>query len=143
MKCWLASVGLLEVAAGQLVPVLESPQAECQGRIDRCHLIKKSEIKARFPLGATLDESDAGVFRPVGKGEPWAVMTSHIAQDDLISDPHLIVPGCRRHHHLFDVARKLRIPRESIPQATEQWAWMYGMGWWLDREYGPRLERVA
>lgn len=40
---------------------------------------------------------------------------------------------------MLDHARTLRIPREGLPGALEEFAAEHGLGWWLDREYGPRV----
>lgn len=57
-----------------------------------------------------------------------------------IWDPRVWVPGCKRHHAMLDWSRQLRIPRELIPESVESAAEDFGVGWWLDREYGQRVE---
>ena len=46
--------------------------------------------------------------------------------------------GIGGHHGELDYSRKLRIPREALPPLTEGFALAFGLGWWLDREYGCR-----
>jgi hypothetical protein len=55
---------------------------------------------------------------------------------DEIWNEALWVPGCRKHHGLMDVSRRLRIPRCAIPLRTSIWAERHGLDWYLDREYG-------
>jgi hypothetical protein len=85
------------------------PMPPCGGRVIRAHLIPKRLI---------------GV--------------------DLAADPRTWVfacggiMGCSGHHGMLDVERKLRIPRQNLPIALEQFAAEHGFSHWLDREYGPR-----
>lgn len=82
----------------------------CEGRLVRAHLIRQQ------------------VLRRVGFTDLW--------------DERLWVPacggptGCGGHHGLFDVSRRLRLPREAIPRELDALAESIGLGWWLDREYG-------
>lgn len=60
----------------------------------------------------------------------------------VVTDPRSWVWGCGGpmgnggHHGMLDQSRTLRIPREAIPERTEELAEEHGWGWWLDREYG-------
>lgn len=62
--------------------------------------------------------------------------------DGTIGFEDLTVPGCRRHHGLFDVSKRIRVPRERLPGRVERFAEEAGLTWWLDRTYGP-LEAAA
>lgn len=54
----------------------------------------------------------------------------------------IVVPGCRRHHDLMDTARRLKIPRDALPESVERFADAHGLAWWLEREYRD-LEAAA
>lgn len=43
--------------------------------------------------------------------------------------------GLSGHHGMLDVARKLRIPRDRLPDAVEEFAAEHGLTWWLERGY--------
>lgn len=114
--CWLREHGLLEMP-GRLVPVHMHPVLNaCEGRFDRAHLIPKQRL--RLELGKKRDTAES--------------------ERDLLT-----VWACRRHHHLLDQARKLRIPRDRLPESVEQFAADHGLVWWLDTEYGPLTETEA
>jgi len=61
----------------------------------------------------------------------------------LVWDPRVWVwgcggpTGCSGHHGALDTARTLRVPREKLPPGLEEFAAEHGLGWWLDRTYGP------
>ena len=140
-NCWLAKHGLIEVAFGKLVPVSEAKPdlRDCMAPRDPTHLIPKRQIKFSFPRG---------VYKRWGQ-DKWDLICGGVdvrpadsvrTVVDLVSDPRIIVAACRRHHHLFDIARKLRIPREALPVGVEEFAYDYGLAWWLDKEYGARRE---
>jgi hypothetical protein len=38
---------------------------------------------------------------------------------------------------MLDQSRTLRIPRDMLPPAVEEFAAEYGLLWWVEREYGP------
>lgn len=86
----------------------------CDGVLRKCHLIPKQKIK-----------------REVGKAAMW--------------DERVWVWGCGGptgiggHHGMLDYSRKLRVPRDRLPEAVEAFAEQHGLGWWLDREYGERV----
>jgi hypothetical protein len=39
---------------------------------------------------------------------------------------------------MLDYARTIRIPRDALPLAVEEFAAEHGLTWWLEREYGLR-----
>ena len=55
-------------------------------------------------------------------------------------DPRVCVKGCLYHHAMLDHSKALRIPRASLPATVESYAAEHGLGYWLDREYGPIKE---
>lgn len=83
----------------------------CDGKLRKCHLIPAQTIK-----------------REVGKAHVW--------------DPRVWVWGCggpmgiSGHHGQLDSSRTLRVPRDRVPGDVEWFAEEFGLGWWLDREYG-------
>lgn len=85
----------------------------CDGQLRKCHLIPKQLIG-----------------REVGK------------QRKHLWDPRVLVDGCGGptgiggHHGQLDYSRTLRIPRDMLPAAVEEFAAEHGLTWWLDREYG-------
>jgi len=75
---------------------------ECDGRIDRMHFIPQQRIKAAFP---------------------------HLPPDelhDILWDPRIVAPGCRRHHYRFDYARKIRLNASQYPEGVHEWAQEHG-----------------
>lgn len=86
----------------------------CDGRLRKCHLIPKQLIK-----------------REVGASAVW--------------DDRVYVLGCggatgvSGHHGAFDFSRTIRVPRHRLPPELEEFAAEHGLGWYLDREYGPVL----
>ena len=81
------------------------------------HLIPKQQIKKAL-AGMVLDDLDGYV---------------------ILWDQRVTRAACYRHHTMLDQSRKLRVPRHAIPVETEEYAAELGLGWWLDREYGPRV----
>lgn len=118
-KCWLA----------QFDPAV---LPKCDGFRRACHLIDKQNLKRelRRPL---LEEVD---------GNP-RILDMRLAT--IIYDPRSSVCGCDKHHHMLDVSKTLRIPRESLPAAVEEFAaeltekYPYNFKAWLDRRYGERI----
>jgi hypothetical protein len=49
--------------------------------------------------------------------------------------------GVDGHHGMLDHARTLKIPRAAIPEATEWFAQQHHLVWWLEREYGLRIDQ--
>jgi len=92
----------------------------CGGRLERIHLLAKQTIR-----------------REVWQSRKWK--TSGLLPDtffDLVWDERVWVPGCSHHHHLLDQSRKLRIPREMLPEGVEGFAEQWELDWWLSRQYG-------
>lgn len=73
------------------------------GQPDRCHLIKKTRLE------------DAGL------------------SEDEVWDPRIIVPGCRRHHHLFD-NKFFRLTPDQYPQSVHDFAAEKGFYWSGERD---------
>jgi hypothetical protein len=92
----------------------------CDGRLIRAHLIRRQVLKRELNAGRRL-----------------------------LEDPRLWVwccggpTGCSGHHGMLDVARTLRIPRERLPAVFEAACAELGLGWWVEREYGPVLSDAA
>lgn len=84
----------------------------CDGPMDKCHLIPRQRLRKEIA------KSDA------------------ILASTLLWHPALWVYGCRRHHGDFD-NRALRVARASVPEVVEMAAAELGMGWSLDRDFGP------
>jgi hypothetical protein len=85
----------------------------CDGRLVKAHLIPKQTIR-----------------REVGREHMW---------DDRVWVPVCGGPqGIGGHHGALDYSRRLRIPRDRIPEMVEEFAAEHGLVWWLEREYGER-----
>lgn len=82
----------------------------CEGRMDKAHLLPKSRLKKEHVPAEAL----------------W--------------DPRVWVPACRKHHSAFDVARTLRVPRSALPVGLVRYAEDHGVGWLVDRDFGPEEE---
>lgn len=89
----------------------------CDGRLVRCHLIPKQVIR-RVDPGAVWDDR-AWVWGCGG------------------------ITGCSGHHGALDQSRTLRLPRGVLPSWLDDFAAEFGLGWWLDRTYGPLGEEQA
>jgi hypothetical protein len=90
----------------------EFSDAPCDGDLRKCHLIAKQTI--RRELGDALKWDD----------RVWVWGCGGIM-------------GCSGHHGMLDYSRTLRVPRERLPAAVEAFAAEHGLGWYLNREYGP------
>ena len=90
----------------------------CGGRLQAAHLIPKQQIKRVLAL-QTIDDTDAYL---------------------MLWDARVTRPACVAHHVALDAACTIRIPRTDIPAETEEYAGELGLGWWLERTYGPRRE---
>lgn len=112
----------------------------CDGQLVRGHIVPRQLLKRTYPHGALLDEDG---WRPMTRYEDRYDLR-HRTLQDLIDDQRSWVPVCGgatgvgAHHGRLDIARTLRIPRERIPEGTEQYAAELGLGWYLDRAHGPR-----
>jgi hypothetical protein len=119
-------------------------QGPCDGALIRAHLIPRQLLKREFPHGVTL--CVGGPDRRLGwyryrPGMTWVQLRS---LESLVDDPRCWVPCCggpmglSGHHGMLDQSRTLRIPRERLPQAVEDFAAELNLSWWLEREYGLR-----
>lgn len=101
------------------------PDADsCSGALGRCHLLSKQTIR-----------------REIWQARKWK--TSGLLPEtffDLVWDERVWVPGCSHHHHLLDQSRRLRVPRDLLPESVESFAEQWERGWWLSREYGELRE---
>lgn len=91
---------------------------ECGGRLEKAHLLRQQTIRRELKNREGIEDLRA-----------------------IIWDPRVWRPACNRHHTSFD-AKRLRIPREAIPEDTERFAREWGLDWWLDRNY-QRTEAAA
>jgi hypothetical protein len=86
----------------------------CDGRLIRAHLIRQQVLKRELNAGPSV-----------------------------LADPRLWVwccggpTGAAGHHGALDTARTLRIPRHRLPEGFLALTEELGLGWWVDREYGP------
>jgi hypothetical protein len=117
----------------------------CDGALIRAHLIPAQRIKREYPRGAYASE-----------GQPWVPVPRDVDPelrrrapgmfkplDEIVWDPRVWVPLCGGptgiggHHGKFD-GRSIRLRREDLPAAVEEFAAQYGLGWSLERDYGPK-----
>jgi hypothetical protein len=104
--------------ANGVLPATQPELHACDGRaVHSCHLVPKQILKRE-------------------------AKRLEIPKTRLLQDPRLQRRGCRKHHHLLDVARKLRIPRHRLPAETEEAAREYGLTAWLTREYGEPMSEA-
>lgn len=102
----------------QHVPHVGTP---CDGELVKAHLIPKQRIRRELRLGRSDAELEA-----------------------LVWDERVWVPVCGGptgiggHHGMLDYSRTVRIPREVLPVGLEEFALEHGLGWSLERDYGPR-----
>lgn len=87
----------------------------CSGRLVKAHLIPAQLLKRE-----QLDHWDPRVWVPLCGG----------------------ATGLSGHHGQLDHSRTLKIPRDALPPAVEEFAAEHGLTWYLEREYGP-LEMAA
>lgn len=90
------------------------PMPPCEGRLREVHLIPKALLKREG-------------FETLGRdprGFVWACGG---------------IMGEGGHHGMLDTSRKLRVPRERLPEAVESMAAELGLTWWLRRTYGPLM----
>jgi hypothetical protein len=122
-ECYLARFAIYE--RGDMPP--------CDGRLVNCHLIPRQIIERRI--------------RSLMRGEPHDKITNAVWA--AIVDVRTTVQGCGGpqgnggHHGMLDQSRTLRIPRDRLPAAVEEFAEELGLGWWLTREYGEPMREAA
>jgi hypothetical protein len=108
----------------------------CDGALIRAHLIPRQKIKQAVRGNHYFPESH----------KVSAVEQQQRAIRDWLDDPRSWVPCCggpmglSGHHGMLDVSRKLRISRDVLPAAVEEFAAELGLMWWLDRTY-PKINR--
>lgn len=85
---------------------------DCEGRLQRAHLIPKSRIRREFR--GDLDREQ--LLRLVWHPSCWRWM-------------------CELHHHRFDQCQ-LFLRRERVPADVEAFAEAFDLGWSLDASYG-------
>lgn len=96
----------------------------CDGRLIRAHLIPRQRIVREVTKTLPKDEA----FEVIWDERVWVPVCGGVM-------------GNAGHHGMFD-GKSLRVPRWALPEGVEEYAAQYGLGWSLDREYGPR-ELVA
>jgi hypothetical protein len=118
-------------------------QGPCDGRLIRAHLIPRSLLKREFPHGVLLED---GRWRKATRYEDRYDL-AHRTWQLLAADPRSWVPCCGGpqgnggHHGQLDHSRTLRIPRDQLPEAVEQFAAELGLTWFIDRTY-PNQRKV-
>lgn len=111
----------------------------CDGFLIRAHLIPQQLLRREFRHGLLLED---GKWRKADRYEdryelPWRTA------DDLCNDQRTWVVCCggpqgqAGHHGQLD-GYKLKLVREDLPAAVEEFAEQYGLVWYLDRRYGLR-----
>lgn len=129
-RCWLAPF---------------SP-APCAGELVRVHLIEQQRLRHEFPYGV-IDLGDGWQRKPrtmMFAGAMPPVRGLRTLQDD----SRTFVWGCggamglEGHHGMLDgrTLPRLVLARGDLPGALEEFAAEYGLGWWLDRRYGVRVD---
>ena len=136
MSCWLRENGFIELEYIRFVSVTDSTNhCECDGPAERVHLISKQLIKSRFPRGA-IHVTNGWVT--IEKDTEISPLIEIHDLAHMLTDERIIVQGCRKHHALLDHGRTLRVKRESLSESVEEFAYDYGLGWFLEKEYGCR-----
>lgn len=113
MTCWLAQF---------------RPDVPCEGRLVRCHLLPRQEIRRVWRSAHHGAGSDRAYL-------PWKTMR------DAMDDPRSWVWGCGGglgvggHHGMLDHSRTLKIPWEALPPELHEFAADLGASAWLEREY--------
>lgn len=120
-------------------PELDPALLGCQGQLDAHHLVPKQRIKREFHRLNPLDEWPVRINRAWADGGSEFVSWESLAA--MLMDARNGVIVCRRHHDLLE--RRLVVPaRAELPRGVEEFAAVVGMGWSLDRDYGP-VKRAA
>lgn len=118
----------------------------CRGGLQRAHLVPRSLMKGTIgPTGVMCPVDRCGAAshrrcRDVRSGQemkkPHAPRVA--VWNSIAWDCRSWVWMCEAHHHALDFTRTLKIPRDALPAAVEEFAAEYGYTAWLAREYGPQ-----
>ena len=103
------------------------------GIVDRHHAVPQQRIKRQYPRGGWVS---SGFLLPVLKDAPASPLD--ITLERLLADERNLIPLGRWHHMMLTNAR-VRIMREALPDAVEEFARFVGLQWSLDRDYGELL----
>lgn len=121
----------------------------CRGGLQRAHLVPRSLMKGTIgPLGVTCPIKHCKAMPREKCRRPSGVVMSKPHEprvsvwNSIAWDCRSWVWMCEAHHHALDFTRALKIPRDALPSAVEEFAAEYGYTAWLEREYGP-LELAA
>lgn len=74
----------------------------------------------------------------LGFSENWLSKSAtgpHLSKEEA-NDPRLLKPICRKHHGMLDNG-SLSVLRSQLPASVEEYAEEFGLGYKLDRDYGP------
>jgi hypothetical protein len=142
--CWLAQACATQLDTLARDTTQRNSIVPCDGPLDAAHLIRAQKIRHAFPFGAWRWPS--GEWTPIVRAEEMHGLEGAVERrtlDELVYDPSIGVPACRRHHGMLDTARTLRIPREALPEGVTEFARAFGLLWWLDTEYTHRETEAA
>lgn len=126
-----------------------APQFECGGRLQRCHLIPKQRLKREFPHGALVVVGEPSVAAAASvpllplvreltvAQRPGELLVVFRSLGTIEWDERCWVPGCVDHHQRLD-GRAFHLLRSDLPEAAEEFAAEYGIGWMLDADFGER-----
>lgn len=106
------------------------------GRMDLHHVVPQQRIKREYPRGGWVSND---VLLPVLKGAPSSPLD--VTVEALLADERNLIPLARWHHFMFE-NKRVRIIREALPDAVEEFARFTGLQWSLDRDYGELLAPV-
>lgn len=110
----------------------EREQRLAERRADRCWLRKFAPAELRSCDGAL---------------DPCHLIPQQLLKRELgsrkVGWEMLVVAACRKHHRLFDEAKRIRAPRSALPESVERFAEDAGLVWWLDRFYGISHSRAG
>lgn len=126
--CWVRAT-----LAAREVP-LPPGLLDCAGQLDGHHLLPKRVLKRERGSGGV---RLAATTRALYTGTPSReVEYEAVTIGALLNDGRDGVPACRRHHDLVERAL-VRIRRAELPRQVEEFAAEIGLGWYLEREFGP------
>lgn len=108
-------------------------ESRSMGRMDFHHVVPQQRIKREYPRGGWVSN---GVLLPVLKDAPASPLD--VTLEVLLADERNLIPLGRWHHAALE-AKRVRIMREALPDAVEEFARFVGLQWSLDRDYGELL----